>query len=52
MIYSDGWEGYLSLRVPLEKTVFYHDGLLNFSANLIPEGEHEDYYPAFLNFRD
>lgn len=52
VIHSEGWEGYLSLRVPLEKTVFYHDGLLNFPANLIPEGEHEDYYPAFLNFRD
>ncbi len=40
------------MLVPLEKSSFYRNGLLHFPANLVPKDKREDYYPAFLNFRD
>jgi len=51
-VYSTGWEGYLNLRVPIEKSAFYQNGQLHFSPNLVPRDQRADYYPAFLNFRD
>ncbi|WP_373512254.1 hypothetical protein [Persicitalea sp.] len=52
MLETEGWEGYLGLRIPLEKSSFYRDGLLHSPRNLVPNDSREDYYPAFINFRD
>ncbi|MBU1821011.1 MAG: hypothetical protein KKG00_05810 [Bacteroidetes bacterium] len=51
-IESDGWEGFLSLLVPLEKSSFYQEGLLRLPYHPSPANAQEEYYPAFLNFRD
>lgn len=52
LIQSDGWQGFMSMRVPLEKETFYRDGLLRLPSELYPAANGKEYYPAFLNFRE
>ena len=52
VIGTDGWEGYLSLLVPLEKESFYRNGQLYLPYHPSPSEAKEDYYPSFLNFRE
>lgn len=42
----------MNLRVPLEKSTFYHDGLLHLPGSLYPTFNGKEYYPAFLNVRE
>lgn len=52
LIGSDGWEGFMDLLIPLDKSTFYHDGLLHLPGDLCPTDNEKEYYPAFLNFRE
>jgi hypothetical protein len=42
-IESDGWEGYLNLHVPLEKTSFYQKGHLRLPYHPSPVTNEEEY---------
>lgn len=52
LVESDGWQGFMNLRVPLEKSTFYRDGLLHLPGSLYPTANGKEYYPAFLNVRE
>ena len=52
LVESDGWEGFMNLRVPLEKSTFYRGGLLHLPGSLYPTANGKEYYPAFRNGRD
>ena len=52
LVESDGWEGFMNMRVPLEKSTFYREGLLHLPNGLYPVISGKDYYPAFVNFRE
>ena len=52
LVVSDGWEGFMNLRVPLEKSTFYRNGLLHLPSGMYPTANGQEYYPAFLNFRE
>jgi hypothetical protein len=51
-IESDGWEGYLDLRIPLDKKSFYQKGHLRLPYHPSSANNQEEYYTAFLNFQD